>query len=486
MAPPRDPLAGSPFEAVIGLEVHVQLATSTKMFCRCPNLFGAPPNSLVCPVCLGYPGSLPYINRQAVDFSLRVATACHCRIEPFTKFDRKNYYYPDQPKNYQISQFDEPIGQGGYVEFLLDGEKSRVQLKRIHMEEDAGKNVHAEGRDVSWVDLNRAGVPLLEIVTDPDLHTPAQAGAYLRTLRLTMLYLGVSDCNMEEGSLRCDVNASIRPRGSKELETRTEIKNLNSFTNIENALEFELERQVKRRTRGEEIIQQTLLFDPNQGVTKPMRGKEEAHDYRYFPEPDLAPLTFTAERLAAVEADLPELPLARHERFVGELGLSDYHADLLVRDPDAALFFDRCVEIYAQPKSVANWVTNALKEEMNARKATPDEIGISPERFVDLVKAVDDGVVSTQKARDVFKAMLESDDDVAAIVEKLGLEQISDDSVLREQVEKVVAQHPGPAEELKSGKDKALNFLVGQVMRETKGKANPGIVSKLIREVVGG
>jgi aspartyl-tRNA(Asn)/glutamyl-tRNA(Gln) amidotransferase subunit B len=483
-SPEKDPLRDTPYEAVIGLEVHVQLRTQSKMFCRCENRFGAEPNTLVCPVCLGLPGALPAINGEAVRQAVRVGLACHGKIARFTKFDRKNYYYPDLPKNYQISQYDLPICDGGYIEFALDGELRRAGLVRIHLEEDAGKNTHVEDEAKSWVDLNRAGVPLLECVSRPELHTPREAGAFLRMLRLIMLYLEVSDCNMEEGSLRCDVNVSIRPRGSERLETRAEIKNLNSFTNVENALTYEVLRQARRRDRGAEIVQETRLYDPDRGETRTMRGKEEAHDYRYFPEPDLAPLTFTEEWIAALERDLPELPIAKERRFQ-EAGLSAYHAEVLARDRAVALFFERCVELYPQPRSIANWVVNSVYEEMNARRAGVGEIGISPERLTGLVRAVDDRKVSTQKARDVFKAMLHNEKPVEQVIGELGLEQISDDSVLRQAVEKVIGEHPGPVEDVRQGKKKSINFLVGQVMRATRGKANPSRVMELIQESLG-
>ena len=480
-----DPTDGTPLEAVIGLEVHCQLKTRTKMFCSCENRFGAEPNSLVCPVCLGHPGSLPVVNRKAVEYAIKVGLACGCEIARFTKFDRKNYYYPDLPKNYQISQYDLPICKGGSVDVAGEGTSHRIGLVRIHLEEDAGKNIHADGAAESWVDLNRAGVPLLEIVSQPDMRTPEEAGAYLRMLRLIMLYLDVSDCNMEEGSLRCDVNVSIRPRGSTRLETRTEIKNLNSFTNIENALVHEIRRQMKLRESGQPVIQQTLLFDPQRGETRVLRGKEEAHDYRYFPEPDLAPLTFTEESLAAAGATLPELPAARLRRFQSDLGLGAYHADVLVRDVGLANFFEEAVAKYAKPQAVANWVVNALLEEMNARGLGAQEAGISPGRLADLVRAIDEGKVSNQKARDVFKAMLGNEKDVAAAIRELGLEQISDDGILRGAVRDVLRAHPGPVDDVRKGKKNSVNFLVGQVMRSTKGQANPGMVLKMIEEELG-
>ena len=484
-----DPTDGTPFEAVIGLEAHVQLKTRSKMFCGCENRFGAEPNTLVCPVCLGHPGSLPAVNRQAMEWAARVGLACGCEIARFTKFDRKNYYYPDLPKGYQISQYDLPICDGGEVEVYFANDSGVVRRKmglvRIHLEEDAGKNIHAEDRPESWVDLNRAGVPLLEIVSKPDMHTPEEAGAYLRMLRLIMLYLGVSDCNMEEGTLRCDVNISVRPRGSTHLETRTEIKNLNSFTHVENALQHEITRQMKLRARGEKIVQQTLLFDPEKGETRVMRGKEEAHDYRYFPEPDLAPWIFSEEWIETIRKSLPEMPAVRLQRFQGVLGLSPYHADVLVRDVVMAEFFEEALETYDRAQSVANWVTNVVREESNARGVSAKEIGISPARLAELVKAIDESKVSNQKARDVFKAMLGNTKPVAEVIRELGLEQISDDSFIRNVVKEVIAKHPGPVEDVKKGKENSINFLVGQVMRQSKGKANPGIVLKLVKEELG-
>lgn len=480
-----DPTDGTPFEAIIGLEVHVQLGTRSKMFCGCENRFGAEPNSLTCPVCLGHPGSLPVVNRVAIEHAVKVGLACGSSVARFTKFDRKNYYYPDLPKNYQISQYDLPIASGGQVEMLLDGEPRKVGLIRIHLEEDAGKNIHAVDRPESRVDLNRTGVPLLEIVSLPELRAPVEAGAYLRMLRLIMLYLGVSDCNMEEGSLRCDSNVSIRPRGSDHLETRTEIKNLNSFTHVEEALDFEIQRQMGIRAAGREVVQETRLYDPDRRETRPMRSKEEAQDYRYFPDPDLAPIRLEDSWIEGIRRRLPELPLQRHSRFVEDLGVSTYHAEVLVRDPELAGYFEECLRFHERPRELANWMLNAVMEEMNARGVGAREIGISPQRLAELVKAVEAGRVSHQKSRDVFKAMLGNEADVGATIRSLGLEQISDDAFLRGAVVDAIAANPAAAEDVKAGKKKSVNFLVGQVMRKTKGQGNPTIIARLVEEILG-
>jgi aspartyl-tRNA(Asn)/glutamyl-tRNA(Gln) amidotransferase subunit B len=472
-----------PFEAVIGLEVHVQLSTRSKMFCGCENRFGAAPNSLVCPVCLGHPGSLPVVNRSAVESAVRVGLACGSEIATATKFDRKNYYYPDLPKSYQISQYDQPIATGGGVEVMVGGLKRRIGLTRIHLEEDAGKSIHVEGRPESWVDLNRAGVPLIEIVSRPDLRSPEAAGAYMRMLRQIMLYLGVSDCNMEEGSLRCDSNVSIRPRGAKTLETRVEIKNLNSFVHVESAIAYEIRRQTKVRAAGGSVEQETRLYDPDCGETRPMRGKEEEHDYRYFPDPDLAPLKLDAAWLRKVRETLPELPVPRMERFQAEYGLSAYHAEVLVKEREVADFFEACAAITSRTQPIANWMVNSVREEMNVRRVGLGELGITPKRLVEVVEASEEGRVSKQRARDVFRAMLGNERPVDDVIAALGIEQISDDSFLGEAVREVLAAHPAAAEDVRQGKRKSVNFLVGQVMRRTQGKANPTVVSRLIEEL---
>ncbi|MBI4586625.1 MAG: Asp-tRNA(Asn)/Glu-tRNA(Gln) amidotransferase subunit GatB, partial [Planctomycetes bacterium] len=409
------------WEPVIGLEVHVQLNTRSKMFCRCENRFGAEPNSLTCPVCLGHPGTLPAINRTAVEHTILAGLAFGSEIAPYTKFDRKNYFYPDLPKNYQISQYDLPICSGGQVRFRVSGETRTAGLVRIHLEEDAGKNIHAEGLPESWVDLNRAGVPLLEIVSCPDLRTPEEAAAYLKTLRLTMLYLGISDCNMEEGSLRCDCNVSIRPRGSTQLDTRTELKNINSFTFVMNALEYEIGRQIQIRESGKELVQETRLYDSARNETRSLRGKEEAHDYRYFPEPDLVPMRIDEKWLDSLRAKLPKLPGEMLEHFMEDYGLPFYDSDVLIQDPEVADYFERCVKLYPQPKMISNWIINDLFQEMNERQLRAWELNLAPERLVELVEAVEKKMVSVANAREVFKRLIGSARTAQQVIEDMGV-----------------------------------------------------------------
>jgi len=473
------------YESVIGLEVHVQLSTRTKMFCRCQNRFGAPPNSQTCPVCLGHPGTLPVINRAAVESAVRAGLACGSEIARYTKFDRKNYYYPDLPKNYQISQYDLPICAGGVVDFFSGGRRRRVGLVRIHLEEDAGKNIHAAGLPESHVDLNRAGVPLLEVVSAPDLRTPEEAGAYLKMLRLIMVHLGVSDCNMEEGSLRCDANVSIRPRGSDQLETRTEIKNINSFSFVMSALEYEIGRQIEVREGGGKIVQETRLYDSARDETRPMRGKEEAHDYRYFPEPDLAPIEIDEGWLARLREGMPPLPIARMDRYMNECGLPYYDADVLVQDRQVAEYFEECLKLSPSAKALSNWLINEVFGLMNQQKLGIRELGLPPGRLVELVQSVESGTVSKAGGRDLFPRIVGSTRPIAEIVAEMGIAQVSDDSFIRREVEAVVAENPSVVEDLRKGKKNAQNFLVGQVMRRTKGKANPAAVSEMIGKITG-
>jgi aspartyl-tRNA(Asn)/glutamyl-tRNA(Gln) amidotransferase subunit B len=475
----------SRWEAVIGLEVHCQLQTNTKMFCRCANQFGSPPNTNTCPVCVGHPGSLPVINETAIEYAIMAGLALGCDIAPYTKFDRKNYYYPDLPKAYQISQFDMPICENGGVEIRVGGEVRTIPLERIHIEEDAGKNIHAEGEPRSRVDLNRAGTPLLEIVSRPEIHTAEETVAYVKTLRMTMLYLGISDVNMEEGSLRCDCNVSIRPRGSDQLETRAEIKNLNSFTFIQSAVQVEIARQIQLREAGHVIVQETRLYDSERNETRSMRGKEEAHDYRYFPEPDLMPMTIDEARLAELRERVPALPEEALDRLVKEHALPDYDADILIQDPEVVGYFEDCVKLFPQAKKVSNWVINDLFQEMNEKKVSVREAGISPERLVELIQAVDKKLVSVNNGREVFKKMIGNDRTVKAIIDEMGVGMISDDSVIRTAVKEALDANPSVVEDLRGGKAQAQNFLVGQVMKATRGKANPGQVAQLIQELLG-
>jgi aspartyl-tRNA(Asn)/glutamyl-tRNA(Gln) amidotransferase subunit B len=481
----KDPTAGTSLEAVIGLEVHVQLKTRSKMFCACENRFGAEPNSLTCPVCLGLPGSLPVVNRAAVESAVRVGLSCGSRIALYTKFDRKNYFYPDLPKNYQISQFDLPIAEGGAVPIHMDGVRRSIGLVRVHLEEDAGKNIHVAGKPESWVDLNRCGVPLLEIVSCPEMHTPEEAGAYLRMLRLMLLYLGVSDCNMEEGSLRCDSNVSIRPRGSAVLETRAEIKNLNSFTNVENAIGHEISRQMKLRAEGRPVVQQTLLYDAERDETRVLRSKEEAHDYRYFPDPDLAPLHLDPAWIEGLRAGLPEMPIARIERFQEALGLPKYQAEVLGRDKEAADYFEEALRSYPGAQDLANFILNIVLEDVNSRGVSIRELGLSPSRLASLLRAMEAGLVSRPRARDLYRAMLSRDAPVEEIVASQGLGQISEEGELRRAVAEALEAHPSAVEDVKNGKKNSVNFLMGQVMRRTRGQGNPAVIVKLIEESLG-
>jgi aspartyl-tRNA(Asn)/glutamyl-tRNA(Gln) amidotransferase subunit B len=414
-----------------------------------------------------------------------VGLACGSRISLYTKFDRKNYFYPDLPKNYQISQFDLPIAEGGSVDIELEGVRRSIGLVRVHLEEDAGKNIHVAGRPESWVDLNRCGVPLLEIVSRPEMHTPEEAGAYLRMLRLVLLSLGVSDCNMEEGSLRCDSNVSIRPRGSSALETRAEIKNLNSFTNVEKAIGHEISRQMKLRAEGRPVVQQTLLYDAERDETRVLRGKEEAHDYRYFPDPDLAPLHLEPAWIEELRAGLPELPLARMERFQATLGLPRYQAEVLGRDKDAAYYFEEALRSYPGAQELANAILNIVLEDVNERGVSIRELGLSPSRLASLLRAVDSGLVSRQRARDLYRAMLSSEASVEELVVSRGLGQISEEGELRGLVREVLEAHPSAVEDVKKGKKNSVNFLMGQVMRRTRGQGNPGVIVKLIEECLG-
>jgi aspartyl-tRNA(Asn)/glutamyl-tRNA(Gln) amidotransferase subunit B len=472
------------FETVIGLEVHVELSTKTKIFCSCSTEFGAPPNTHTCPICLGHPGVLPVLNRQAVEYAMKAAMALNCEIAEYSKFDRKNYFYPDLPKAYQISQYDQPIGRNGWIEIEVDGEKKRIGITRVHLEEDAGKLNHMENEEGSLVDFNRVGVPLIEIVSEPDIRSPQEARAYLEKLKAIMQYTGVSDVKMEEGSLRCDANISLRPVGSEKFGTKTELKNLNSFRNVERGLEYEQKRQAEILSRGGEITQQTLRWLENEGRTKVMRSKEEAHDYRYFPEPDLVRLHIDAEWKERVRATIPELPDERKARYTKEYGLSDYDAGLLTASKVIADFFDQTVEAGAEPKAAANWIASELLGYLNTHDKELADTRITPQGLAGMIGLIQDGTISTKIAKKVFKELVEKGGDPKRIVEEKGLVQISDEGQLRQIVEQVLAENQQSVEDYRNGKDRALGYLVGQVMKLTKGKANPQLVNQLIREQI--
>jgi aspartyl-tRNA(Asn)/glutamyl-tRNA(Gln) amidotransferase subunit B len=473
------------FEPVIGLEVHAQLNTATKIFCGCSTAFGAPPNSHTCPVCLGMPGVLPVLNRSVVDFTLRMALATHCDINPESRFARKNYFYPDLPKGYQISQYERPIASGGWIEIQVAGERKRIGINRIHMEEDAGKLIHDPLRPVSRVDFNRTGVPLIEIVSEPDLRSPEEAGAYLRQLRAIVRYLGICDGNLEEGSFRCDANVSIRPFGNRTLGTRTELKNLNSFKHVEKALQYEIMRQTETLRDGGRVTQETRLWDPDRNRSTSMRGKEEAHDYRYFPDPDLLPLTIDTAWIERVQQELPELPEAKRDRFVADYGLPAYDADLLTTDRELADYFETCLETFSNPKPVSNWIMGPLLGLLNTAGKSIDASPVAPENLGRLLQLIEEGVISGKIAKTVFDEMAVSGYAPDRIVKERGLMQVSDASHIETAVEKVMAENAAEVQAYRAGKTKLLGFFVGQVMRETKGKANPQVVNEVLKSKLG-
>ncbi|MFD7525356.1 Asp-tRNA(Asn)/Glu-tRNA(Gln) amidotransferase subunit GatB [Paenibacillus chitinolyticus] len=472
------------YETVIGLEVHVELHTNSKIFCGCSTSFGAPPNTHTCPVCLGHPGVLPVLNRQAVEYAMKAAMALNCEIADVTKFDRKNYFYPDSPKAYQISQFDKPIGEKGWIDIEVGGETKRIGITRLHLEEDAGKLTHVDGGYASLVDFNRVGTPLVEIVSEPDLRSPEEARAYLEKLRAIMLYCDVSDVKMEEGSLRCDANISIRPVGQEKFGTRAELKNMNSFRGVQRGLEYEEIRQAEVLDGGGEVVQETRRWDEGQGKTISMRGKEESHDYRYFPDPDLVNLHIDAAWKERVKSSIPELPDARKARYVSEYGLPSYDAEVITASMKMADFFEESLKYTSDAKAVSNWIMGDLLGYLNAGGLDFDEIRITGQGLGEMIGLIEKGTISNKIAKTVFKEMIESGKAPQQIVEEKGLVQISDEGAIKSVVEQVVAGNPQSVADYKAGKEKAVGFLVGQVMKETKGKANPGLVNKLIVETL--
>ncbi len=468
------------FEPVIGLEVHAQLKTKTKIFCNCSTSFGAPPNTHVCPVCLGMPGVLPVLNKKVVDFTIRMALATNCKIARESRWARKNYFYPDLPKGYQISQYELPIAEFGHIDIEIDGNAKRIGITRIHMEEDAGKLVHDPDRPVSRVDLNRTGVPLMEIVSEPDMRTPEEAGEYLRRMRSIVRYLGICDGNMEEGSFRCDANISIRPKGTEPFGIRAEIKNLNSFKNVEKALYYEINRQREIIIDGGKVVQETRLWNPEKNRTGSMRGKEEAHDYRYFPDPDLLPLVINDRWIAEVKKILPELPAAKQARFIKDYKLSSEDAGRLTASRALAEYFEACLAHFPRPKPVSNWILGSLLGLLNAEEKTIDQSPVSTANLAGLLKLIDQNIISGKIAKTVFEDMAKTGREPKTIVEEQGLLQVSDNAAIEEIVVKILDRCPDEVAAFQNGKTRLMGFFVGQVMKETKGKANPKIVNAVL------
>ncbi|HDP79898.1 MAG TPA: Asp-tRNA(Asn)/Glu-tRNA(Gln) amidotransferase subunit GatB [Spirochaetes bacterium] len=469
------------FEPVIGLEVHVQLNTATKIFCGCSTNFGAEPNSQTCPVCLGLPGVLPVLNEEALKKAIMAGIALNARVLPYSKFDRKNYFYPDLPKAYQISQFDKPICLGGHIDVKVKDGTKRVGITRLHMEEDAGKSIHSEdpARKVSYVNFNRTGVPLAEIVSEPDIRSSEEAYGYLQNLKTTMKYLDVSDCNMEEGSLRCDVNISLRPAGTEPFGEKVEIKNLNSFRAVKLAIEYEIDRQTEALENGEHIIQETRLWDADRNETFSMRSKEETHDYRYFPEPDLPPVILDDDYIENIRKSIPELPGQRYMRFVSEYSIPEYDAEVLTSVRQLADYYEEVISKGASPKRASNWIMSELLARVNDPEKIK-EFSVGPGMLSSLLALVEDNTISGKTAKTVFDEMIASGKDPVSIVKEQGLTQVSDTAEIESMIDAVIASNPGSVNDYKSGKEKALKFLVGQVMKESRGKANPQMVNEIL------
>jgi aspartyl-tRNA(Asn)/glutamyl-tRNA(Gln) amidotransferase subunit B len=473
------------FVPVIGLEVHAQLKTSSKIFCGCSTQFGAEPNAHTCPVCLGLPGVLPVLNRKVVDFTIMMGLATNCRIAPESIFARKNYFYPDLPKGYQISQYEAPICEDGWVEISVDGETKRIGITRIHMEEDAGKLVHEGALDsskASFVDLNRACVPLMEIVSEPDIRSPEEARAYMQTIRDIVVYLGICDGNLEEGSLRCDANISVMPEGAGTFGTRAEIKNMNSFRFLQQALEYEIDRQIDLIESGGQVVQETRLFDSDKSITVSMRGKEEAHDYRYFPEPDLVPVRVDKDWIARIGEELPELRDGKIKRYIGEMGIPGYDAEVITADKETALFFEETVTAGADPKKASNWVMGEF-----ARLVKEKGLGSSkilPSQLAAIIGLVEGGTISGSAAKQVFEEVFATGQDPKEVVEEKGLAQVSDEGAIEGEVKKILDANPDQVKQYKEGNEKVLGFFVGQVMKASGGKANPRVVNEILRKLL--
>jgi aspartyl-tRNA(Asn)/glutamyl-tRNA(Gln) amidotransferase subunit B len=478
------PDVSAKYEPVIGLEVHVQLATRTKIFCSCPTSFGAPPNQNVCPVCLGLPGALPVLNKHAVEMAIQAAVVLNCKVNPFSRFARKNYFYPDLPKGYQISQYDQPLAEHGWVDVEVGGQKKRIGITRIHMEDDAGKSIHDGFRDserYSYVDLNRSGTPLIEIVSEPDMRSADEAYEYLTQIKQVLQFIEVSSCDMEKGHLRCDANVSVRLRGAEKLGTKAEVKNLNSFRFLKLALEYEIERQVELVERGGKVVQETRLYNPDSGETVSMRSKEHAHDYRYFPEPDLVPLRVSEAWLSSLSAQIPELPLTKRARFIEQLGLREYDADVLTQTRAASEYFEKAAAVSGDARTTANWVMGDLSAALNADDKDFSDSPVTPEKLGELIALIGKGELTGKLAKEVFPKMYQTGDSAPAIMEREGLKQISDTGALEKIVNDVLAGNPKQVEQYKGGKTTVIGFLVGQVMKASRGQANPATVNELLK-----
>jgi aspartyl-tRNA(Asn)/glutamyl-tRNA(Gln) amidotransferase subunit B len=472
----------SKYETIIGLEVHVEMNTNSKIFCGCSAEFGAAPNTNVCPICLGHPGVLPVLNKGVLNKAMKAAMALNCTIANESKFDRKNYFYPDSPDAYQISQFDQPIGANGWIEIEVNGETKRIRINRVHMEEDAGKLSHATDGSHTLVDFNRVGVPLIEIVSEADIRTPEEAKAYLEKLKAIMQYCEISDCKMEEGSLRCDANISLRPWGQEKFGTKRELKNMNSFSNVQKALEYEQQAQETLIESGQEVVQSTLRWNDEAKKTVLMRTKEDAHDYRYFPEPDLVQLVIDEAWINEIRSTIPELPAARKNRYIEQYGLPSYDADVLTASKRVADFYEATVQSGADAKAASNWIMGDLLRFLNQNNLEIHEAKVAPAQLGEMIKMISDGKISSKIAKEVFKDMLETGKDPDKIVKEKGLVQISDEGAIAKIVDEVIANNQKAVDDYKAGNERAIGALVGQVMKATKGQANPGLVNKLILE----
>ena len=472
------------WQSDIGLEVHVQLKTQSKMFCGCPTTFGNPPNTNVCPVCLGYPGAMPVANEEAVRLTVRTGLLIGSRINQRSKFDRKNYFYPDMPKNYQISQYDLPLCVGGAVEIEVGGKKKTVSITRIHLEEDVGKNMHFE--TASGIDYNRAGTPLMEIVTEPDIHSADEAMAFLLALKQILLYGGVSDCNLEQGNLRCDINCSVRPVGREKLGTKAEIKNMNTFKGVYHALSYEIQRQIREVEKGGVIVQETRRWDDLAGMTSSMRSKEEAHDYRYFPEPDLLPVVLSDDEIATIKASLPELPQARKARLTQEYGLPEYDAGVLVADKAIADYYETVAKLGGNAKAASNWVMTEMLGKLSANGMEIGAAKVTPQALADLIKLVDQKVINQPSAKEVFAELFENGGDPGSIVRAKGLIQVSDSGAIEGFADQAIRDNEKSVKDYQAGKQAALKFLIGQVMKLSKGKANPQMAQDVLVRKLGG